>query len=651
MYSTENNFISKILIQQSAKNLDIIKINNNKYYYIFNITNPFGVITLDITFNLNEKEYILINFEFEGDVAPGNIILNINEEDNNKIKEIGNKGTLEIITDYNDTETNIFDYLNIISYTFNNTMIDNNNNTYNAQCKLWKSNNGRIKIFCKFDDNLNDTTKNLIFSDINCPYKKHILNIKNHCKISIKKINAYIPFIYSDKQTINLDSEDILSFRFKYDLFSNEKLFLFDNKYKSAYFDKCSTYSYENEIICQISHKKLKSILSFSGEKFYLATSNMNKGQYIFEPVEDIIITSNINKKDQYVRINKLINEISEFYSFIYYETNITNIPDLTSNIFDINYNNSCMFKKRRAKNENLLLICYTNITENNFSLGQIDGKILNDINIENNFIIIPGYNNETNYMNGDGGMISSVYPEILNFTNVKSLYINIGFYGNLEGIKLNPNSSYDLKCEKYNNFFECLVPKSHFDNNKTGYYNIYYKNHLNIYSIKYEAPLIYVILSNETEPEPDQDDDTDDTTDEPSDDKTDEPSDDKTDEPTEETSEDTTEESSGEPTDETSDDTTEESSGEPTDEIIEETTDEATEETNDETTDKTSDNNNPNKNNDTSLMIIYICVPIGFIIIIIALFFIVRWIKRKKNERSVNNKSEMIPLTESMKI
>ena len=359
LYSTENNFISDILIGQIRKNLDIKKVNN-KYFYIFNSdSNYLGQIILNIKFNLAEKEYIFVDFEFEDYAADENITLNIKEEDNNIIKEIGNKGTLEILTDHNDTETNYFSNLNIISYTFNNTMIDNDNNTYNVQCKLWKACNGKIKIFCKFDDDLINTTQNLVFSDINLDYKKHILNVKNYCKINIKKINAYIPFIYSDKQIINLDSEEMLSFKFEYDFFSNEKLFLFDNKFKSAYFDKCSINSYENEIICQISNKKLKSILSYSGEKFYLATFNTYKGLYIFETVGDIIITSNINKKDQYVQITKLINEVAEFYSFIYYETNITYISDLTSNIFDINYNNSCMFKKRRAKNENLLLALF----------------------------------------------------------------------------------------------------------------------------------------------------------------------------------------------------------------------------------------------------------------------------------------------------
>ena len=273
LYSKENNFIEKIRIQNYGPTLDIKKDRNNLYYYEFAYSSNYeGRIYFDIYFNLTQKDYILVEFDIRNNLTPEKLIINIKEEQNKNIKDIGNNGTLEIITDYNDTETYIFSNSDIESYTFNNTMIDKDNNyIYNVICRLWKCNKGRIKIFCKFYEDLKYETKNLIFSNTTYSYRKYTFNIINYCIISINKINGNIPFIYSEDQIIDIDSGYILYFKFKYDLYSKEKLFLFDNKFKSAYFEKCTTKPIKREIDCQISNEKLKSILSFSGENFFFS--------------------------------------------------------------------------------------------------------------------------------------------------------------------------------------------------------------------------------------------------------------------------------------------------------------------------------------------------------------------------------------------
>ena len=81
------------------------------------------------------------------------------------------------------------------------------------------------------------------------------------------------------------------------------------------------------------------------------------------------------------------------------------------------------MFKKRADKNEHLLLICNTNQNET-ISLGKIKKKPINNINIENDFIINEGNNNEIISVGGNGGRIYSVYPEILDFTEEESLNV-----------------------------------------------------------------------------------------------------------------------------------------------------------------------------------------------------------------------------------
>ena len=670
IYSTENNFINKLTISYFLINLEI-KRDNNKYFYNF-IQKTNNEIVLNINFNLNTAEYIMVDFDIKNYIPLEKVEIQLNEEDNEKIQNIGNQGTLEIITDYNDIERNIFSISDIQYYTFNNTMLDTHyDKKYNVQCRLWKSSNGRIKIFCQFDEELIYSTKELKFSDTSFTYKSYNISIISNTMFLINRINAYIPFIYSDKQIINLESEDILSFRFNYVSYSNENLFLFDNHFKSVNFDNCLNNRNEKEIICQISNETLKNILSIPGEKLYLASTIRNYGKYIFESVEDIIIISSINKKVQYVQITKLLNEIAELHSFIYYETNVTNIPNLTSNCFDIDFedfSSFCMFKKKPSKKEDLLLlICYANKT-GNISFGRIETKELNNISIEYNFIITEGRNDENILVKENGGIIYEVYPETMDFTNDDSLTIKIGIYGNLKGIRLNPNSENELDCSQYSGYLECIVLKSHFKNNKMGYYNIYYENNLNKSSIKYEAPLIYVILDKETEEEVESEeeneignDEKEEESKEKSKSKEEEESKEEKSKKEEEKELKEEEEKEGEKElkkEEKEKESKEEESKEESKSKEEEESKEefdSKSETNNDGVNVTNSNNtdininNNNDNNSTTLIVVCVCVPIGIIILILSSLLLYRWRKRNNGEKNERPKSHLIPMMELM--
>ena len=64
IYSTENNFINSIIIENKEQNLEI-KRYNDKYFYNFFSTNTDGEINIEINFNLNENEYLIIDFEID----------------------------------------------------------------------------------------------------------------------------------------------------------------------------------------------------------------------------------------------------------------------------------------------------------------------------------------------------------------------------------------------------------------------------------------------------------------------------------------------------------------------------------------------------------------------------------------------------------
>ena len=69
IYSKEKNFINKIKIENELKNLDI-KNMNDTYYYNFISTNEYKTINFEINFNLNNKEYIFVNFRIEYYIPP-----------------------------------------------------------------------------------------------------------------------------------------------------------------------------------------------------------------------------------------------------------------------------------------------------------------------------------------------------------------------------------------------------------------------------------------------------------------------------------------------------------------------------------------------------------------------------------------------------
>ena len=264
----------------------------------------------------------------------------------------------------------------------------------------------------------------------------------------------------------------MLSFRFKYLFYTNEHIYLFNDELKTINFDNCDIVN-STDLICQISQKKLKSFLSDKREKFYLANSNTFKGDYIIPTVEDIIIESNhIIKQDCFIKITKLLNNDIEDDTFFYYETNVTNLPELTTDMFNIpfNYTNiDCMLKKTADKNSPLLLLCYARKRGKGF-FGRIEYMNLTNINIEYNFIISQASNYDLFSVNNTGGIILTVYPDVLNFTKEECFKIRIVIDKELNGIRLNPDSLEDLICEFKDKYLDCLICKNHFGNKPNGY-------------------------------------------------------------------------------------------------------------------------------------------------------------------------------------
>ena len=158
-----------------------------------------------------------------------------------------------------------------------------------------------------------------------------------------------------------------------------------------------------------------------------------------------------------------------------------------------------CAFK-RNKDNKPLFLLCTMNYENNkNFTLSEIKEEMkLENINMKYNFIIKPVKNNEKiNYSsrNDIGGHIYSIHPNILDFTKKESYSVVFGGkISYLRGLAIEPKLE-SLSCDYKEEYINCNIPKSYFQGQKTGYYNIYQNNHLGSKSPCYEAEPIKVVM------------------------------------------------------------------------------------------------------------------------------------------------------------
>ena len=211
---------------------------------------------------------------------------------------------------------------------------------------------------------------------------------------------------------------------------------------------------------------------------------------------------NNIQKKDIYVGIKKLLVNSTEQDTLIAYETNVTDISKVftSTESFSMKFGgeeSNCGFRK--YEENPLLIVCWG--PKNNSHLDEIVEEIeLNTTNIKYNFRIQPVNNNEMIYPDNtsSGSFINVVYPEILNFSSQESFTIDYYLEDAkaLDGITLDEDSP-ALECENIGKTIKrCIVNSTHFKKIQNELYCFtLHKNHLNGVSPSYEAPPIKVIM------------------------------------------------------------------------------------------------------------------------------------------------------------
>jgi hypothetical protein len=330
-----------------------------------------------------------------------------------------------------------------------------------------------------------------------------MITLKAFQLFTFTKLNKNIIDLYSSKQTIILkDDKEIYDLKFKIVSYNNEMLLI---NYQSA-LENCEQVS--NELICHIAKGKLEEILTpvMNGNKIYLGYLDQNSAKRgKFSLIPPIEVKSFITKKDIYVGITKLVENIAEHDTLIAYKTNVTDISNVRTDLesFSLKFENrdgekesSCSFRK--YENNPLLLVCF--VKDGVFWLKEIEEEIiLDDINIKYNFRIQPVNNNKKiiSDRGEKGSFIFFLFPEILDFTKEDILTVDyfIENPDSLTGITFNEDAE-DLICETLGRRIKrCEVPKSHFNGKESGYYFTKHTNLLDGKSFSYEAPPIKIIL------------------------------------------------------------------------------------------------------------------------------------------------------------
>ena len=403
---------------------------------------------------------------------------------------------------------NYFDLEEFENISMDTKFINQRGKVYNFTCKPWKSDmKTNLLLICY----LKEAQENYGSDDIKL--EEYILTFDNK-KIKIfssKYLGAYFirnrrSFLYARNQTIDLDDEekDEYYIKFKTGLdYIEHDLFL-----GSIYLDNCQ---FNQKVMeCKIPKLKLEHIAS--------PEKNINSFKLNGFSMENKIILPNLSpinikhekkivKKDIYVEVIKLLSNDLECANSIAFETNINDFPIMEfSNTFKLNFTNAsfggqyfCNFKKN--ENSPLLLVCQLSNFEGNYViLKEMDNLNISNIHIKYNFILSYNKNEKIRtFACGDSSdHISYIYPQILDFTKEDYLNFTTSSYQSVyHGIRINKDAEELICTRKDSDVQSCIVPKSHFNGLKTGYYYLYHGHYdktkdLNIY---YEVTPFKVIL------------------------------------------------------------------------------------------------------------------------------------------------------------
>ena len=194
--------------------------------------------------------------------------LGINKENNpNTIKQIGNNGTIGLITNdtlqflFNDTDPEI-------ETNFTGTFYDENGDSYEFDCRLMnrlKSSN--LIVLCTAKDFLLTSGSHYKFDNATINYRDSNIYIspEEELYFQFEQFNDSIPFIYSDPQYIDLNtSQDYYELNFAIESSEPENLALTEKEEATSFTPMNNCTAIDKELRCQVKRERLEEIFTYN---------------------------------------------------------------------------------------------------------------------------------------------------------------------------------------------------------------------------------------------------------------------------------------------------------------------------------------------------------------------------------------------------
>ena len=200
-------------------------------------------------------------------------------------------GTIYLVTNYDDTSANIFNPTDLDTLSLDGIFSDQARKIYKSKCKLWKPNNDKMRLICRLEENLRgNEEKNIYLQSIYFIYKNNYnVTINYEAKnIKVKQLNIQLSFLYSDKQTVDLEIQNANSLRFKQDFYDNRPLYLYKDEMRAVEL-KCE--SEDKELKCTIPPKEIHE-----GDEFKAVLSSHHIAPFVFAMTTEKRVTDLLQK-------------------------------------------------------------------------------------------------------------------------------------------------------------------------------------------------------------------------------------------------------------------------------------------------------------------------------------------------------------------
>ncbi len=448
-----------------------------KYIFIFAIS--FFLINCK---TISDEQTIYMTAKFEGD------------------QEVSRENpTIVFITNYHDDD-GIFSVDDIEKNTIFDLEITGTETgtKYNSKCRLWKSLDSPIykpyiQIFCKPENNLKQTEIFSVKVTKNIKYLTYNINIVFNAEDRLYKSNTNLPFIYPGYQEIIVsENEEKVDIEFKCEFYNNETLYLlYRGGSMFLVLENCKN---DNKILkCQISRENID--MGYNRDDIFNLIYDINHQDHLFSftMAQLTFKYPQIQKKNIYLKLEKLLEHESDLKNYFAYETNVTQLPKLNTLNFETQ-NFECKFVKY-DKSTPLYLICFGR-KSGNYTFGN-QGFNKSDINYNYNFILTSkGLNNENiSISENDGYSVTYQSSLVLDYSSKDTFIIPLFYSNRLNNLRFNLDGE-DIICGDND---RCTVPKSHFKG-KNGTYFLNTKDSFGKYVKIYELFPYQVIIPEDNQ-------------------------------------------------------------------------------------------------------------------------------------------------------